>query len=130
MSDKSALTKVSDAEATRIQALPALSTFLPFRFENGATVDGLTVNCAACGGEIGSDSIQAEIDRNNHNISVKAYGVCLPCKVLTPLEVRLRDDGTMILKAGDNWFEGRYAKDHPVGVIAWLKTMMSKLVIK
>lgn len=121
---------VSDFEAERIQALPALSSFLPIKFENGSTVDGLAINCALCRAELGSDEMKSEVTVNKHNIEVKAYGVCYECKTLTPVNVKLRDDGSMLTLSNGYWLPGQYAKDKAVGVLAWIKMVLSKLVIK
>lgn len=128
--EKLVATTVSDSDAERIQVLPKLSTFLPINFLNGATLNGLTVSCSGCGCELGSDTIQAEVDNNGFKAVVRAYGVCIPCRVLTPLEVRLRDDGSMLVKSGTSWSEGFYAAERQIGIMSQIRLLLSKLIIK
>lgn len=79
-----------------------------------------------------ADKIQAEISYQSEiGISLNLYGVCYDCKLITPMQMRLRDDGTMLTcDPAGNWLEGRYAAVKATGVWPVLKSILSKLVIK
>jgi len=122
---------ISDEEAARIQSCPALSTIMPIVFDNGAKVDNLLMACSCCGADKTPEDIRVDATITGISAALNLWLVCYKCCLLTPATMRLRDDGTSLVRDPHNfWHEGRYAKEKPVGLISWCKVVLSKLILK
>lgn len=131
MSDHKQIT-ITDTEAERIGAFPDLSSILPIIFANNSAVGGISLRCGKCGHDMLPDTIKVDADVRKDSAALKLYAVCYDCHLITPATMRLSDDGTMMTCGPDGniWHKGRYAAAGPVGVLAWCKFLLSKLVIK
>lgn len=122
---------ISDEETARIQSYPALSTIMPLVFDNGAKVDYLLMVCSCCGADKTPEDIRVDATITGISAALNLFSVCYKCTLITPATMRLRDDGTMLVRDPQNiWHESRYAAEKPVEVIAWCKFALSKLIIK
>ena len=121
---KEATVIMSDDMAKTIDALPAMSTLLPYTFANGSRLDGMNITCGGCRTEIHQDGIQGDVVAlNDNSFSLKAYAICFDCKTATPGEFRFSDDGTFLVKGKSGWKSGgRYSAESPAGVDVHIQT--------
>lgn len=126
MSENIAITKITNERAEEIQALPALSTFLPYTFaESGYKLSKVAICCAVCKQELGPEDIKVKVAEFSHALSIDAFGMCIPCKTITPSRSRIGDGGEfMACDAEGNWKKGSIT-DEKSGWFTRLKEMFS-----
>ena len=101
--------KLSQDEAKRIMELPTLA--LPYVFDNGTVLEELAVFCCGCNKALeGSDLRGDFVAHSKMAVSLDGYGVCDDCKLFSPISVRARDDGSMLVKTDQGWRESRFAE--------------------
>lgn len=114
---------MSLAKQEEILAMKSLAEVLPYKFQNGCTVDGIASKCSKCGEDIDVDNIRGEITHSNiHSISMSAYALCFHCRLATPLEMRFDDEGGCLAKGPNGWVKTQFTEQKPAG---WFNRLMS-----
>jgi|ERR1039457_1641329 hypothetical protein len=98
------ISTVSDALADDIEKMPKLSEELPCDF-GGSTITDIQMTCAACGRELGPDTIRGSFQQmaGGHAVNLEGYGVCYECRTITPVSGKFHDDGVVIYRAENGW---------------------------
>jgi len=101
--------KLTEEEVKRIMNLPIPA--LPYVFENGSVLDGLSVFCCECHKRLEGDDLRGEfIAYSEMAVSLDGYGTCDDCKLFSPISIKARDDGSMLIKTDRGWRESRFAE--------------------
>lgn len=114
--------------SAKIMAMPI--PLFPYRFNNGFVVEFVDFRCSACGRNIPLEWLRGEFGvYGEMSASLDGYALCEPCKLVMPIALRIRNDGTMLVRSNDNsWEIVRYAEpgfgDH---ILLWLRRMISGL---
>jgi len=117
---------LTEEQQVQIEAMQTFAEILPYRFKNGAVVDGMETNCYKCHSVISGHNIKAEVTHTNeHSVSIAGYGLCYECKLATPIEVKFDNDGGCLVKGPNGWIPGRYADDKPVGLFSRIVSFFS-----
>ncbi len=144
--DNRGLNLISDSEAERIQALPFMSELLPIGFANGGCFAGIKTYCGNCKGQITAERMRAEVNLNPTRTaaSVLLWGVCeaplreevngqkqiRTCKTLTPVELRIKDDGKMLIRGPMGWAEHQWGTEKQNSLLSMLTRLIKRLVLK
>ena len=136
----------ADKTAT-VLALPLLSTLLPVKFANGSSFGGLDLMCGSCKTKMDASHIHVDFSMNASNTAATmlCWGVCeVPvqyeyldgspsiirnCNTMTPLEMRPKDDGKMLIKSEQGWSEHKWGAPKPSPVASLLQ-LFKRLVLK
>ena len=122
--------KITEDLADKIIHKKLLSEQLPYAFgkDKSACIKHLNCNCAKCGRALDDTDMRGEmISLNGHSVAIAGHAVCYDCKILTPFEVRLADDGSSLTKSQGGYTQGRW---HNVEKSSWsslwsrIKSMM------
>ena len=115
---------MTEDRAAKILSIPPLSKSLPYRFESGCRIDGLTISCCKCGQELSPEDCRGTFDSvNKHTTTLTAFGLCEPCHMITPVVVRFGDDGTFLSRSDGGWIPGRYIEDPPAGFAGLMRRL-------
>lgn len=100
---------MTEEETRKIVLSPTLA--LPYVFANGSAMQGLSIACSKCGRHLEGEQLKGEfVAYNDESAALDGFGVCEPCKLINPFNIKVRNDGTMLVKMTDGWKESRYAK--------------------
>ena len=100
---------MTDEEVRRVVNSPVLA--LPYVFANGSAMQGLSIACSKCGQHLEGEQLKGEfVAYNDESAALDGYGVCEACKLINPFNIKVRNDGTMLVKMTDGWRESRYAE--------------------
>jgi hypothetical protein len=112
---------MTSEEIAKIQSMTPADKTLPITFKNGSKISKIWLSCGKCGGDVEQQHIHGDASfTNEHTIAYSGFGLCYACKTVTPLECRIIDDGTFLLKNKDGWSWNRITRDDPgLVVIAW-----------
>lgn len=110
---------VTEADRELISA-PSISDQMPVTFANGAAWQALIGYCKGCGAAIAAPLFRGRISRIvDATATVRAVGICHPCKLLTRFEYRLHDDLTITGQREGQWCRWQpYGPRRMLGVIA------------
>ena len=108
---------ITPAVAAEIDEMPLLSSVLPYRFGISA-IEYVSAKCASCGELLEPDAIRGRFENKVHNTtaSLTAFGCCLSCHTITPLEGKFHDSGKALFKTPTGWSESSWAEIKPDGV--------------
>lgn len=109
------MSTISEEEFSKITSLPTMAQLLPYVFENGSRIDGMTISCSICEGDVPPEHAHGEIVEYGASATLKAHLLCYDCAVISPFECRLRNDGTLLIKGDNSWTEARYAPEPGTG---------------
>lgn len=112
-------------EVAMIEALPVLEQPYWFR-SNEAEIKVVQAHCPSCREEIAPENLRGNwIKTGDCTVRLTAYGLCMSCKLIVPVDGRFCADGSSLIKGPDGWRESWWAEEKPVGVVgkllAWLK---------
>lgn len=115
---------LTDEEVKRIANLPILA--LPYIFANGSKLEGLSVQCAVCGRSLEGADLKGEfVSYNEFSASLDGVAACSDCQVFSPFSMKIRNDGTMLIKAVEGWKESRYAKPVKASILGRIWQLLS-----
>lgn len=101
---------LSEDRAREILNLPVPR--LPYYFANGSVLESIDYICNSCRKSIPQEDLRGEFKSyQEFSASLDGYAICEKCKLIMPIAARVRDNGTMLVRGGDNsWTEIRYAR--------------------
>lgn len=100
---------MTEEETRKIVLSPTL--VLPYVFANGSAMQGLSIACSKCGQHLTGEQLKGEfVVYNEESAALDGFGVCESCKLINPFNLKVRNDGTMLVKMTDGWKESRYAE--------------------
>jgi hypothetical protein len=115
---------LTDKEVKRIATLPVLA--LPYTFPNGSKLEGLSVQCAVCGKSLEGADLKGEfISYNEFSVALDGYAACSDCQVFSPFSMKVRNDGTLLIKTVAGWKESRYARPAKASFISRIWQLLS-----
>ena len=87
----------------KIVAMPVPE--FPYRFVNGSVLQSIDFVCSYCGRSIPLDWLRGDfVAYNEMSASLEGYSLCEECELIMPIAVRVRDDGTMLVRcSGHGW---------------------------
>lgn len=75
---------------------PSIDSQLPIQYQNGNTLSDWGGYCLGCDEPIPSDRLRGNIVMQTPSVAtIRAVGICHKCKLLTPFNVRVRDNLSM-----------------------------------
>lgn len=118
---------IDPANAANIEALPLLSTVLPYQF-GSSTLEYVSAACACCGMALESDTIRGKFETKakGATATLVAYGICYNCRTITPLEAKFHSDGSALFKGPTGWAEKRWTEIRPEGVKAMITGLVQR----
>lgn len=102
---------ISQEKADEILASPRITEILPYSFENGATINDMTMLCDNCTHEVPLEDMAAHIYfETESSFALRGHAICHRCHTFTPFEARFSDDGICRCREKDyDWVEMVYA---------------------
>ena len=68
-------------------------------------LQSISISCSQCKKDIPQNHSYGLLAECAHNTNLEAYGLCVDCKLITPVTCRFRDDGSYLIKSSDGWKE-------------------------
>lgn len=76
--------------------METIESQFPVAFDDGGGFPMFTAYCAQCNSPIENQHLRGRVTRpKKDTYSVEAAGACFTCKIATPVNIRLHQDGTM-----------------------------------
>lgn len=88
-------------------AMPLLSTFFPYTFENGFKIEQINGICMCCQISVDPECTHGAVTNPvPGKIAIEAIGICKRCRVATTFVFRIDQSGNFTTLIGNTWRKG------------------------